>query len=65
MNPERLCSLDEIRIFGMASAEGPGVGTREVKWAEGSSHAKQGLKIATTMDNPKDQHIAIFDTVND
>ena len=28
------------------------------------SHTKQGLKIATTMHNPKNQHLAIFDVVN-
>ena len=32
---------------------------------EGLSHTKQGLEIATTMHNPKNQHIAICDSVND
>lgn len=32
---------------------------------EGLSHTKQGLEIATTMHNPKNHLIAIFDAVND
>ena len=36
----------------MDGTEGPGEGTREVKGREGSSHAKQNLKIATAMRNP-------------